>query len=91
MEMLPWAAVSVLLVGVLAVWNYAVTTRRDGEEMRKELEEFKVKVAENYTTTVALDRTANTLAKAMDELKTELREFRREIHGSRGFPATNRG
>lgn len=79
MEMLPWAAISALLVGILALWSYTSATRKD-------LEDFKVKVAENYTTTPTLDRTVAGLTKAMDELKAELREFRREIHAERSRP-----
>lgn len=83
MDALPWAAISVLLLGVLGLWGYCSATR-------KELEDFKVKVAENYTTTPALDKAIATLAMAMNELKTELRDFRREIHNERrGFQAGN--
>ena len=79
MEMLPWAAIGVLLTSVLGLWAHTSGTR-------KELEDFKVKVAENYTTTPALDKAIATLATAMNELKTELRDFRREIHNERrGF------
>lgn len=80
---LPWAAIGVIGTAILALWAALMSTRRD-------LEEFRVKVAEDYTTTALLDKTAAVLAKSMDELKIELREFRREIHGSR-FPAANRG
>lgn len=80
---LPWAAIGVFGTAILALWASLMATRRD-------LEEFRVKVAEQYASTALLDKTAAILAKSMDELKNELREFRREIHGSR-FPAGNRG
>lgn len=73
---LPWAAIGVIGTAILALWNSLLTTKKD-------LEDFKVKVAETYTTTPTLDRTVAGLTKAMDELKAELREFRREIHAER--------
>lgn len=76
MELLPWAAITAIFGALIGLWQYTSNTR-------KEVEDFKVKVAENYTTTPALDRAVAVLAKAMDELKTELREFRREIHNER--------
>lgn len=88
MEMLPWAAVSILLLSVLGLWNYASTTRRDSESIRKELDDFKLKVAENYTTTPTMDKAISGLIVAINELKTEFKEFRNEIH-RRGFQSGN--
>lgn len=76
MELLPWAAITAICGAILGLWQHASNTR-------KEVEDFKVKVAENYTTTPALDRAVGALTAAMNELKTELREFRREIHNDR--------
>lgn len=79
---LPWAAIGVIGTAILTLWASLMATKRD-------LEEFRVKVAEQYASTALLDKTAAVLAKSMDELRNELREFRREIHATR-FPAGNR-
>lgn len=75
-DALPWAAISVLLVAILALWGYCATTR-------KELEDFKLKVAEQYTTNNSLERACQTLAVAITELKVEMKEHRKELHDVR--------
>lgn len=82
MEFLPWAAIGVIGTALLAQWNSLLSTKKD-------LEDFKVKVAEQYTTNVALDKSINTLVNAINELKVELKETRKEMHSGRGFPFGN--
>lgn len=82
MEHLPWAAISVLLVALLALWGHCSNTRKD-------LEEFKFKVAEQYTTNNALERACQTLVSAINELKVEMKEHRKELHDVRRFRAGN--
>jgi hypothetical protein len=75
-DALPWAAISVILVALLGLWSYCSTTR-------KELEEFKVKVAEQYTTNNSLERACQTLVSAINELKGEMKEHREALHDVR--------
>jgi septal ring factor EnvC (AmiA/AmiB activator) len=82
-DALPWAAVSVLLIAILALWGYTSTTRRDVEALRKDLEEFKLKVAEHYTTNTSLERACQTLVSAINELKGEMKEHREALHDVR--------
>ena len=82
-EALPWACVSVLLAAVLGLWGYTSSTRRDVENVRKELDEFRLKVAEQYTTNTSLERSMKTLVDAINELKVELKETRKEYHNDR--------
>ena len=81
-ETLPWVAISVLLVAMLALWGHCSTTR-------KELEDFKLKVAEQYTTNNALEKSFRTLVDAINELKVELKETRKEFHDGRRFRSSN--
>lgn len=81
-DALPWAAISVILVALLGLWSHCSTTR-------KELEEFRLKVAEQYTTNTSLERACQTLVSAINELKVEMKEHRKELHDVRRFRAGN--
>lgn len=73
---LPWAALGIIGTAVLGLWSYA-------NSIRQRLAEFEVKVAENYTTNPAMDKAIRQLIDAINELKAELRETRREFHNDR--------